>query len=44
MLTWAPIIPLIGGMPLSMHKVFGTMPEYVLSWSAFQWNDQHFVI
>lgn len=43
MLTWSAIIPLIGGMPLSMHKVFGTMPEYVLSWSAFQWNDQHFV-
>lgn len=41
--TWAAIVPLIGGMPLAMEKCFGNKPEYVLSWSGFQYNDSHYI-
>ena len=42
-ITWATIIPLIGGLPLAMKKVFRSNPEYVLSFNAFQPNDSHFI-
>lgn len=42
-ITWAPIIPLIGGLPLAIGKLFNKHPEYVLSWSPFQHNDNHYV-
>lgn len=42
-ITWAAIVPLIGGMPLAMERCFGTKPDYVLSWSGFQHNDSHYI-
>lgn len=42
-LSWAPIIPLIGGMPIAMEQIIGTKPEYILSYSPFQFNDRHYV-
>lgn len=42
-IKWAAIVPLIGGMPLAMEKCFRNKPEYILSWSGFQWNDSHYV-
>ena len=41
--TWAPIIPLIGGMPLAMEKVLGTKPECVFSYGLFGGNDSHYL-
>lgn len=41
--TWAAIVPLIGGMPLAMEQRFGNKPEFVLSWSGFQYNDRHYI-
>ena len=42
-ITWAAIIPLIGGVPLAMEQVFKSKPKYVLSWSPFQYNDSHYI-
>lgn len=42
-ISWSAIIPLIGGLPLAMEQVFGTKPEFILSWSPFQHNDRHYV-
>jgi len=43
MIKWAPILPLIGGFPLGAHKTIGHPAEYVLSWEAFNFNDQVFM-
>lgn len=42
-MKYAQIIPLIGGLPLGMKEVFGTLPEYVLSYEPFQNNDKHYI-
>ena len=39
----AAIVPLIGGLVLGQQKAFGSKPEYLLSYSDFQDNDQHLV-
>ena len=40
----AAIIPLIGGMPIAQQMSFaGKPPEYVLSYSAFEANDSHYI-
>lgn len=41
--TWAPIIPLIGGMPLAMEQVLGNKPECVFSYTPFGGNDSHYL-
>lgn len=43
-ITHASIIPLIGGEPLGLSKALGdTLPEYVLSYPAFERNDSHYI-
>lgn len=37
----ATIIPLIGGEVLASEKVFGSKPDYILSYSAFEANEEH---
>jgi site-specific DNA-cytosine methylase len=37
----ASIVPLIGGETIAQSKVFGSNPEYLLSYEAFGNNDQH---
>lgn len=39
----ASIVPLIGGETIAQTNVFGTDPEYILSYEAFSNNDQHSV-
>jgi len=39
MTSYASIVPLIGGETFAMQDVFGTPPEYILSYSAFEAND-----
>lgn len=43
-ITYTPIVPLIGGLPLGMSKALdGQLPEQVLSYSPFAANDSHYV-
>lgn len=43
-LTYAPIVPLIGGEPIgAMNALNGQLPEYVMSYSPFQNNDKHYI-
>jgi site-specific DNA-cytosine methylase len=42
-ITWAPIIPLIGGQMLGAEKAFGKPPEAIYSYDGFQANDSHYV-
>ena len=42
-ITWAPIIPLIGGQMLGAEKAFGRAPEAIYSYDGFQANDSHYV-
>lgn len=42
-ITWAVIIPLIGGLPIGVQHATGKFPEYVLSYDLFQHNDQHYI-
>ena len=37
----ATIIPLIGGEVLASTEVFGSRPDYILSYSAFKENESH---
>jgi len=37
----ATIIPLIGGEVLASEQVFGHRPDYILSYNAFQANEEH---
>ena len=37
----ATIIPLIGGEAIASTKVFGSRPDYIVSYSAFQANESH---
>lgn len=38
-ITWAPIVPLIGGFPLGAEKTIGKAPEAVYSYNGFWAND-----
>lgn len=42
-LSWAPIIPLIGGFPLGAEEATGTPPQFVSSYSGFWNNDKHYM-
>ena len=42
-LTWAPLIPLIGGFPLGAELAFNKPPEYIGSLDGFKANDQHYI-
>jgi len=42
-ITWAPLIPLIGGQMLGAEKAFGKPPEVIYSYDGFQDNDSHYV-
>jgi site-specific DNA-cytosine methylase len=41
MANYASIVPLIGGETIAMQNVFGSRPEYILSYDGFQNNDSH---
>ena len=41
MVKYASIVPLIGGETIAMQNVFGSRPEYILSYDGFQANDKH---
>lgn len=38
-MKYASIVPLIGGETIAMENVFGSRPEYILSYSDFKAND-----
>ena len=38
-MSHASIIPLIGGETIAMQNVFGEKPEYILSYTDFEAND-----
>ena len=44
-ITWAPLIPLIGGQALGAEKAFGKPPEaiYSFDFGGFEANDSHYV-
>ena len=42
-ITWAPLIPLIGGQMLGAEKAFGKPPEAIYSFQGFEANDSHYV-
>lgn len=42
-ITWAPLIPLIGGQALGAEKAFGKPPEAIYSFGGFEANDSHYV-
>ena len=42
-ITWAPLIPLIGGQALGAEKAFGKPPEAIYSFGGFEANDNHYV-
>ena len=42
-ITWAPLIPLIGGQMLGAEKAFGRPPEAIYSYGGFEANDSHYV-
>ena len=43
MFKHASIVPLIGGETIGQMQVFGTKPDYLLSYSPFSNNDSHLV-
>ena len=40
-MKWASIVPLIGGESIAMENIFGTKPEYILTFEGFQANEEH---
>ena len=40
--TWAPLVPLIGGLPLGAEKAIGKPPEAVYSYDGFHGNDSQY--
>lgn len=42
-MSFASIVPLIGGETIAMQNVVGQKPEYILSYSAFEANDNQLV-
>lgn len=43
MIKHASIVPLIGGNTLASQNIFGSKPDYLLSYSPFKANDSHLV-
>ena len=41
-ITWAPHIPLIGGLPLGAEAAIGHAPEEIFSLPGFYGNDKHY--
>ena len=39
--NYSSIVPLIGGETIAMQNVFGSKPEYILSYEGFENNDKH---
>lgn len=42
-IEWAPLIPLIGGMPIGAEMAFLKPPRAVYSYDGFYKNDEHYV-
>lgn len=42
-ITWAPLIPLIGGLPLGAEKAIGKPPIAIYSYDGFAGNDGQYV-
>jgi len=42
-ITWAPLVPLIGGQMLGAERAFGNPPEAVYSYDGFAANDGHYL-
>lgn len=42
-ITWAPLIPLVGGFPLGAEIALGTQPEEIFSYANHFGNDKHYV-
>lgn len=42
-ITWAPLIPLIGGGPLGAEEAIGKPPEFVASYTGFWANDSQYM-
>ena len=42
-IKWAAIIPLIGGFPIGAEKAIGRLPEYIVSYKAFEKNDSFYL-
>jgi site-specific DNA-cytosine methylase len=42
-ITWAPLIPLIGGLPLGAEKATGVPPTNIYSYDGFAGNDGQYV-
>ena len=42
-ITWAPHIPLIGGLPIGAELAIGAQPVEIFSLPGFDGNDQHYV-
>ena len=40
-MSYASIIPLIGGETIAMENVFGERPKYILTYDGFQANESH---
>lgn len=42
-ITWAPLIPLVGGFPIGSEAALGTAPEEIFSYANHFGNDKHYV-
>ncbi len=42
-ITWAPIVPLIGGFPLGAEQAIGKPPVEIFSYEGFDANDSQYV-
>jgi site-specific DNA-cytosine methylase len=42
-ITWAPIMPLIGGFPLGAEKQIGNTPDYILGYKVSSKNDSLYI-
>ena len=42
-ITWAPIVPLIGGFPLGAERAIGKPPVEIFSYEGFDANDSQYV-
>ena len=40
-MSYASIVPLIGGETIAMENVFGEKPKYFLTFEGFQDNESH---
>ena len=40
-MSYASIVPLIGGETIAMENVFGEKPKYFLTFEGFQANESH---